>query len=92
MNSLAIVENNMFEKNSASMCGVFDFNFLMGISYFVENIFLNNFAYSLAGNKVGSGGVGSLRGTHQNINFLIFEKYIMNWAEAQGVYYSKKLE
>ena len=79
-----ILEKNLITFNSASINGVVDFDYVIGISYLMENIYINNFGYSYEGNKIGSGAVGAFRGSHENINFLLFEKFIFNWAEAQG--------
>ena len=80
------MEKNLFTFNSASMNGVIDFDYQKGISYLMENIYIDNFGYSYEGNGNGNGagGVGIFRGSHYNINFLFFEMFLLNWAEVKG--------
>ena len=51
----------------------------------MENIYLQNNGYDYWGSKFGSAAVGSYRGSNKFVNYLLFEKMILNWSEAKGM-------
>lgn len=51
----------------------------------MENIYFKNNGYDYWGTKIGSGAVGSYRGSDKFVNYMLFEKMILNWSEAKGM-------
>ena len=84
-NNIAILERNLYDNNIGTVAAILDFEIKQGLTINIENTYLRNIGYSYWGNKIGSGAIGSFRGTEKFVNYMLNENMMMNWAEAQGL-------
>lgn len=83
-NNQAFISKNFFYLNSAGFSSTYDFEFLSGSAFSLDNVFVANIGWDAEGQKVGSGSVGGFRGTHDSKTFIIFDKFFLHWSENKG--------